>query len=1020
MNLSEICVKRPVLSIVLSLIIVLIGLVSWNQLTVRQYPRIEKPVISVSVDYHGSGPEIIESLIVKPIESALGGIEGVDVMQSRCEQDSGRVNLRFNVSRDIEHAASDVRDKLGRVRLPDDAEKPRVYKTDSDAQPIIYLVLYSDKIPVRDIFDYAERNVETSLEVMAGVARIDTLGSGGYAMEIVLDPVRMAAYHVTPQDVHSAIRRANIEKPAGRLRGDKKEFIVSTVANLKTPEEYNNLVILEKKGALVRIKDVGYARLNSKNTKSKIYYNGQNAIGLGIVIKSTGNPLEIASQLEKKLPELRANLPSGMSMEVAYDTTIFIDRSIKQVYSTIFEATVLVILVIYGFLRSFRAVLIPLVTIPVSLITSFALIYLFGFSINILTLLAMVLAIGLVVDDAIVVLENIYRYIEEGMDPHKASIKGIKEITFAVIAMTLTLAAVYAPIAFSTGMSGKLFREFALTLAGAVIISGFVALTLSPMMCAKLLKNHMSSSMDHHKTGKKGWLDQLDSLYGRWVQVAVEKRNTVVIWGLLVSLLGYVVGAYYLPRELSPAEDKGIIYARAQGSQGATLENIDKYTQQINNILQDVPEIEKQFTMINVPEVTSMNLLTPWEDRKRSSSEIVASLRPQLKDVTGLRAYPSLPKSFTGGGSDTASVELVIQSNNRSYQEIKKVAEKMMAGLEYLGSQTGLFTQVTGEIGGESQDFMVKINRDRLAALGGATGTDPETIANTIESLMGNKVSSKLKINSKEYDVRIDMEDENRRSPHDISGFFIRGKDDAMIPLSDVVEIIPRTSPVEIQHFNKMRAVGIHAELAEGASQGEAVALIQEVADKILPDDVFFEFSGQTREFLNETQSMFIIFGLALAFIYLVLAAQFESFIDPFIIMLSVPLSITGGVLALKLSGVGSLNIFSQIGMISLIGLITKHGILIVEFANKLKEEGMSASKAVIEASRLRLRPILMTTFAMVLGAIPLAFSTGPGAESRQQIGLVIVGGMTLGTLLTLFVVPAVYTYLTRKKTATD
>ncbi|MBN9412711.1 MAG: efflux RND transporter permease subunit [Candidatus Paracaedimonas acanthamoebae] len=1026
MNLTDICIRRPVLSTVMSLVIILLGIVTWTRLQVRQYPNVDEPKISIITQFEGASPEIIEAQVTKPLEDALSGIEGLYLMTSSSEVEESRITLVFELNRSIEAAANDVRDRISRIRnkLPNDVSDPRIKKADADAFPFMYLAVYSDRHDTKDIADYARRFLESQLEVINGVSSVEIFGGGEYEMHIYLDPVKMASYQITAEDVAQSLKKQNIEKPAGRIITKDREITVTTKAALSTEKDFNNLIIFERDGYLVRLEDIGEAKLDAIDTRSRVRFNDKNAVAIGLIKQSIANPLDIALAVKKQLPRLREGLPRGMQMEVANDKTVYIERSIQEVYHTLFEATILVILVILAFLRSFRAIIIPIVTIPVSLIGAFALMYWLGFTINTLTLLALVLAIGLVVDDAIIVLENIYRHIEEGMHPVTAAFKGAREISFAVVAMTITLAAVYAPIALSTGQTGRLFTEFALTLAGSVLISGFVALTLSPMMCSRLLKSHNVVKVNNETNAfNKYWnvfetksekvLVYIDTLYESALKRALTKRWTILATGFVIASLGYYLFKE-MPSELIPREDQGIVNARAIPPYGANIDFTNKYMLQVDNIMKGIPEMEKRLTLVNVPgESTILGVLLPWEKRKRRSQEIVEGLRDPMYDITGLSVSPSVGgKSLVGGLTDTP-VEVVIETT-KTYKELVEMADGFMKTLHGLGALQDIYA----DYGAEGQELVVTVDRDKAASL----GIDVSTVGESLDTLISGRSPSKFKRENKLYNVKVWLEEDYRRSADDLSMVFLRGSKDrkeTMVPLSEIVEISKRLAPTAISHFSGLRSVTFSAKLRDGFSLGNTLQLIKEQGYKVLPEGTRIDFAGESRRYLEESSNILLIFGLALIFIFLVLSAQYESYIDPLIILFSVPLSLAGGIFLLKLFG-QTINLYSQIGLITLIGLITKHGILIVDFANKLKADGLSRIDAVVEASRLRLRPILMTTFAMVLGAVPLAFASGAGAESRRPIGLVIVGGMTLGTLFTLFVVPAIYTFLSRKKVASD
>lgn len=1022
MKFIELLIRRPVLSMVMTIVIIMVGAVAYFKLSLRQFPEVDKPIISVTSSLEGASPQIIEAQLTRPLEEALGGIEGLDYMTSRSETENSVVKLYFKVDRNIDLAAADVRDRLQKVRdkLPDDAQDPLIKKADADAQPLIYLSLFSDKKSVSDLADYAHRYLESELETISGVASVDIMGGGELEMHLVLDPLRLNAYKITAPDIVSALKRQNVKKPAGRISGEEREFTVTTITSFTTPSQFNNMIIAEREGKIVYLKDVGYAELKSEERRFASRFNDKNAVSLGIVKKSVANPLEVKKGVEEKIAQIRERLPKGTEIEISSDQTIFIERSIDHVYRTIWEATFLVIIVVFGFLRSIRASLIPLVTIPVSLVGAFALMFLFGFTINILTLLALVLAIGLVVDDAIVVLENIYRHIEDGMKPMAAAIQGAKEISFAVVAMTLTLAAVYAPIALSSGITGKLFTEFALTLAGAVLISGFVALTLTPMMCSRLLVAHHPEKPHGSKFAQTYqifsdrigiWLDKLDLGYANLLERVLHKRVWIVCGGLFIACIGIYLAVFQLRRELTPAEDQGVLLTSADPPYGATLKYIEKYALQMDQILASVPELVKRMTVVQVGDFTySKNTMVPWEERTRSCNDIKEAITPELEKIIGLQVKARCQSRSVIGGGSGFDLSFVIQTT-RSYEDLTAQMQKVWAAM----SQHPGITNIVPDMGAEGQDYKVQIDLEKAATL----GIEPDVIAQSLDVLIGGRRSTTFERESKQYPVRVWVGEQFRRSPQDVLAMTVKGQregKDTFVPLSDLVKILAVTTTPEIRHFAGMKSVTLDAVLKKGYGLGQVLDDIKNVAAKILPDGYQTTVSGETRDYLQETYTVYLIFGLALAFIFLVMAAQFESFIDPFIIILSVPLSLAGAIFTLWIVPSGTLNIYSQIGLVTLIGLITKHGILIVDFANKLQEQGKSPYDAVIEACRLRLRPILMTTFAMVFGAVPLAYSSGAGAETREQIGLVIVGGMSFGTLFTLFVIPVVYSYLSRKR----
>ena len=1009
MKISDICIKRPVFATVLSLVIMLLGIVSYTRLPVREYPKIDEPVVTVNTNYRGASAEIIESQVTKPLEDSLAGIEGVEVITSISRAESSQISVRFKLERAPDSAASDVRDRVSRVRnkLPLAVDEPVIAKVEADANPVIWIAFSSDKHSALEVTDVATRIVKPRLQTLPGAADVRVFGDRKFAMRIWLDKQRLAAYQLTPADVEDALRKQNVEVPAGRIESREREFSVVANTDLKTTEEFGAVVVKTVNGYPVRISDLGRVALGAAEERSAVRFKGRSAVALGIIKQATANPLELSKAMRAELPKITSELPEGMSANLSYDSSVFIDRSIESVFKTIAEAILLVLAIIFFFLRNLRATLIPLVTIPVSLVGAFGIMLALGFTINTLTLLALVLAIGLVVDDAIVVLENIYRHIEEGMPRMQAALQGSKEIGFAVVAMTLTLAAVYAPVAFMTGRTGKLFIEFALTLAGAVLVSGFVALTLSPMMCSALLKHE-------EKHGKafmlvEGFLTRLNSGYKRVLTAALDHRWIVFV-GFVIVAASCGVLLKELKSELAPVEDRGIIFGMFLGPEGATLDYTEKYARQIEGIYSQTKDAERYFVVAGNPTVSqgiSILGLTDWNDRTRRSPEIAKELFPKFAGIPGVMAFPITPPSL-GQSPRERPVNFVIVTS-APYAELQKVTGQILAEV----AKNPSLTNVDTDLKLNKPELSVDVRRDKAADM----GVPVETIGRTLETFLGGRQVTRFKRDGEQYDVIVQVAEAERRNPDDIRDIYVRGRDGSMISLENLVDVRETISPRELNHFGQRRAVTITANLAPGYTLGEALTFLDGVANQTLKPGYAADYNGQSREFRQSSSSLAFTFGLALAFIYLVLAAQFESFRDPFIIMLTVPLSMAGALLALWLAG-GTLNVYSQIGLVTLVGLITKHGILIVEFANQLQEKGIERTAAVIESATLRLRPILMTTGAMVLGAVPLALATGAGAESRQQIGWVIVGGLLLGTFLTLFVVPTVYSLLAARKEA--
>ena len=1011
MQLAEVSIRRPVFATVLSLLILLIGAVSYTRLAVREYPKIDEPVVTVRVHYGGASAEVIETQVTKPLEDSIAGIDAVDVLTSISRPEDSQISVRFRLEKDADTAAAEVRDRVSRVRnrLPQAIDEPVIAKVEADAFPVIWLAFSSDTRSRLEINDLVNRVVKARLQTVTGVADVRIFGERKYAMRVWLDADKLAAYKLTTQDVEDAIRRQNLELPAGRIESQQREFSVVSQTDLTTPAQFSDIVIKTVGGFSVRLRDVGRVEEGAADERSAVRLNGRPAISAGVIRQTTANPLELSKGVRDMLPRLQEDMPPDVKIDIANDNSVFIDRAVKSVYQTIVEAVALVALVIFVFLRTVRASIIPIVTIPVSLIGAFALMQLAGFSINTLTLLALVLAIGLVVDDAIVMLENIYRHIEEGMQPFAAAIHGAREIGFAIVAMTLTLAAVYAPLAFTPGRTGRLFVEFALALAGAVVVSGFVALTLSPMMCSLLLKHNPKPNWFDRNMER--WLTALANGYGRLL------RRVLTGWRWLVLLVmagcAVAIGLLYpnMRQELSPLEDRGVILANINAPDGATLEFTDRYARQLEAIGQQYPEFDRIFANIGNPTVSQGSVVyraVDWSERTRSTLDIARELQPKFNQLAGINAFPVTPPSL-GQGFRERPVNFVVQTSD-SYENLNAVMRKLM---DEVARNPG-FVAPDVDLRLSKPELRIEVDRERAADM----GVSVEAVARAIETMLGGRQVTRYKRDAEQYDVIVQTAVTGRSTPEDIDRIQLRASKngvDAMVPLSALVKVHESVSPRELNHFGQRRSATLTSNLAPNYSLGEALAFLDTTANQVLKGGYTTDLNGISREFRSSQGALVIVFVLALLFIFLVLAAQFESFVDPLIIMFSVPLSMIGALLALQLTG-GSLNVYSQIGLITLVGLVTKHGILIVEFTNQLRQRGEPMLDALVHASAQRLRPILMTTGAMVLGALPLALAHGAGAESRQQIGWVIVGGMSVGTLLTIFVVPTMYALLARQR----
>ena len=1008
MGLLEFFIRRPVFATVIHLLIILIGFVAYSRLTVREYPNIDEPTVTITTGYLGASAEIIESQVTQILEGSIAGIAGIDTMTSSSRPESSRITVRFRLGTDPDVAASDVRDRVSRVRrrLPAEIDEPVIAKVEADAQAIIFIAFTSNRHEPIEISDYADRYVRDRLQNLQGVAEVRIFGERRYSMRIWIDRERLAAYDLTVAEIENALRQQNAEVPSGRIESLDREFTVLSRTGLTTPEQFGDIVVKDAQGFPVRLRDVARVELGPEDERRITRFNGNNAVIMGIVKQATANPLDVSHALREMMPQLVQELPQGMNATIAYDLSVFIDRSIGAIYVTIAEAVLLVVIFIFIFLRTMRATIIPLVAIPISLVGACALMLALGFSINTLTLLAMVLAIGLVVDDAIVVLENIHRHIEEGMQPLQAALVGTREIFSAVIAMTLTLAAVYAPVAFAPGRTGKLFTEFALTLAAAVLVSGLVAMTLSPMMCSRLLRRH--TGRRRIDAAIESFLGGLNRGYRRTLTFAIGQQSAVVLIASTAAVSGFVLFAN-MKSELAPVEDRGVLFTAGLAPEGSTIDFTSRYVQDFENMLKGIPEVRHSFVIVGsraVNELISFSQLQPWETRERTQMQILDSLRPKLAEVTGVRAFGNNPGSF-GQSARNKPVEFVIQTAD-SYQQLGDYVDTLLAEVE---KYPGL-TNLDSDLRLNKPQIEVSVDRERIAD----TGAGVLTVGRTLETLLGGRKVTRFNQNGRQYDAILQVAPDGRRTPGDLNDIYVRGNNGVMVQLSNLASVRESVAPKELNRFNQLRSATISGNIAAGSSLGEGLEQLKEAAARVLPQSVRYDFSGESREFKEAGSSLLFVFILALIFIFLVLAAQFESFVDPFIILLTVPLSMTGALLALTLTG-GTLNIYSQIGLITLVGLISKHGILIVEFANAMTAAGRSPREAIIEAAVLRLRPILMTTCAMVGGAIPLALAAGAGAQSRQAIGWVIVGGMTFGTLLTLFVVPTAYLLLSRNKT---
>lgn len=1032
MKISEVSIKRPVFAIVINIVLILLGLIGLDRMTIREYPDIDVPVISIRTNYQGASPEIIETQVTKVIEDAVTSVDGIDFIASDSRRGSSAINITFKPTKNIEEAANDVRDRVARAKrsLPDEVDDPIIQKSDSDADPVVILALSSDQHSSVDLTKMVETIVQPQIELLQGVANVTIWGGREPVMRIWIDPQKLAILDVTVNDVENALRAQNVEIPAGTIKSSTQEFSIVARTDLNQVEEFRNIIIkvadndVNQNRPLVRLSDVALVELGGAEETSRPRLNGKPGVGVAVIKQSVANPLTLSADIRELLPKLEEILPDGVAVAVTSDSSVFINKSLSSVYTTIAEALIFVGIIIFLFLRDWRATLIPMVTVPISLIGSLFVMYLFGYSINTLTLLAFVLAIGLVVDDAIVMLENIHRHIEAGMSPIKASFVGSKEIGFAIIAMTITLAAVFLPLTFTQGRIGQLFVEFAVTLSIAVLISGFTALTLSPMMCSRLLKSKAeekgtegSATGDSQNAPRRSTLGRvfqplsnlierllvgLTDGYEALLRVILKARYFVIL-GML-GLFGVTALLYtILPEELSPTEDRGMIRVSAITPEGATVDFTDRYFTEVEDfLLESLDEGTIVYTISGVAMgALAFVTLPDWDDRAESQMALTSKLNAGLKNTAlGLKVFASNPQSL-GQRGDSKDVQIVIRTSD-SFEALDRQVMQIMDKMR----EKSVLISPDNDLRMNTAQLEVSVDREKLALL----GIDVSVVGRTLETALGGRNVTRYKEGAEQYDVLVQVDPQKRSQPRDLEGIYVRSQYGEMVPLSNFVTVTETIAPQNLRHFNKLRSVTISANLEAGVSQGEGIALVEEIIREVVPD-AMLDYQGSSREFIESGSSMIFIFLMALVFIYLVLAAQFESWIDPFIILFSVPLAGFGALGALYLGG-GTINIYSQIGLVTLVGLITKHGILIVEFANQIMAEGESKLEAVIRSATLRLRPILMTTGAMVLGAVPLAMAVGAGAESRQSIGWVIVGGMSVGTLLTLIVVPVVYLFI--------
>lgn len=1012
MSLSSISIQRPVLATVLSITIILFGLIGLRYLGVREYPSVDQPIISVSTTYVGANAEIIESQITEPIEEAINGIAGIRSITSVSRDGRSTVTVEFNLEIDMEAAVNDVRDKTSRAirNLPPDAEPPVVSKNDADARPIIFINIHSDSRPLLEITDIAENVFKERLQTINGISSIMVWGSKRYSMRLWIEPNRLAAYQLTPLDVRNALQAQNIELPSGSVEGDRVELTVRTQGRLTTPEEFNNLIIKEANGNIVRFRDIGTAELAPENLRTILKRDGIPMVGNAIVPQPGSNHIEIADEVYKRLDQIQKDMPEDIKVDIGFDNTTYIRESIAEVEQTIYMAFALVTLIIFLFLRDWRTTIIPVVVVPIALVGSFFVMYIAGFSINILTLLGIVLAIGLVVDDAIVVLENIYSKIEAGMPPLQAAYKGSMEIFFAVIATTVALAAVFMPVIFLQGLTGRLFREFGIVIAGAVIISSFVALTLTPMLSSRLLKRRTRQPWFYRVTEPffqgltKGYVYLLNGfMQVRWLAFPV-----MIAAGLMI----YYIGSQ-LPSELSPLEDRSRLRVSATAPEGSTFEYMEDFMDELAEVTEEaIPELSGMVSITSPgygasSSVNSGTLILLLEDpleRDRSQQQVLDQFSPVISKMSGARVFASQEQSI-GNRRGGLPVQYVIQAGN-----FEKLKEILPTFVEEAQKEPELsFIDVNLKF--NKPEIKIEIDRQKAQDL----GVSVMDIAQTLQLGLSGQRFGYFIMNGKQYQVIGQIQRQNRDKPVEIRSLYVRNRDGNMIQLDNLITMTEQTTPPTLYRYNRFISATVSAGLAKGQTIGDGIEAMERVADRVLDDTYLTSLTGASQDFVESSSSLVFAFGLALILIYLVLAAQFESFVDPLIIMFTVPLALAGAVLSLLWFG-ETLNIFSQIGIIMLIGLVAKNGILIVEFANQRKEQGLERMDAIKDAAASRFRPILMTSASTILGTLPIALALGAGSSSRVSMGIAVIGGLIFSTLLTLFIIPSIYSYLSSKK----
>lgn len=1004
MNISELSIRRPVLATVMTVIILLFGMIGYFYIGVREYPSVDNPIISVSCSYAGANADVIENQITEPLEQNINGIPGIRSLTSVSQQGQSRITVEFELSVDLETAANDIRDKVSRAQryLPRDCDPPTVSKADADASPILMVALQSEKRSLLELSEIADLTVKEQLQTISDVSSVSIWGEKKYSMRLWLDPIKMAGYGITPMDVKNAVDNENVELPSGSIEGNTIELNIRTMGLMNTAKMFDDLIVKHEGNQIIRFSDIGRAELGAADIKSYMKMNGVPMVGVVVVPQPGANHINIADAVYERMEQMKKDLPDDVHYSYGFDNTKFIRASINEVKQTVYEAFVLVIIIIFLFLRDWRVTLVPCIVIPVSLVGSFFIMYLFGFSINVLTMLAVVLAVGLVVDDAIVMTENIYIRIEQGMNPKKAGIEGAKEIFFAVISTTVTLVAVFFPIVFMEGTTGRLFREFSMVISGAVVISSFAALTFTPMLATKLLKQQKKKNAFYRIT--EPFFIGMNNMYSRSLQVVLRHRIwTLPVIVLMLGAIVYLWGA--IPSEMAPLEDRSMITINTRGAEGVTYEYIRDYTEDINSIVDSViPDADAVTARVSSGSGNIQIRLKDMGDRDYTQMEAAEKLSQAVKKKTKARAFVQQQSSF-GGRRSSMPIQYVLQATN--IEKLEKVLPVFMEKVY----ENPVFQMADVDLKFSKPEIRIHINRDKANIM----GVNTRDLSETLQYGLSGQRMGYFYMNGKQYEILGEINRQQRNKPADLRAIYLRSSDGKMIQMDNLIELESSIAPPKLYRYNRFVSATISAGLAEGKTIGQGLDEMDKIAKEVLDDTFRTSLSGDSKEFRESSSSLMFAFILALVLIYLILAAQFESFKDPFIIMLTVPLAIAGALIFMYFNDI-TMNVFSQIGIIMLIGLVAKNGILIVEFANLKQENGEDKVTAVHDAALQRLRPILMTSASTVLGLIPLAFATGEGCNQRIAMGIAVVGGMVVSTFLTMYIVPAVYSYISTNR----